>query len=123
MRNISFMLTKDQVRRRIKTVTRRLGWRNLKAGDLLCGVEKGMGLKAGEKIVRLATIRVVDVRSEQLCQMIKNLDYGFEECRREGFGDDPMLRWPSSFVDFFCRSHKHCTPTTEVTRIEFEYLD
>lgn len=123
MRNISFMLTKNQVRERTKTVTRRIGWRNLKAGDVLCGVEKGMGLKAGEKIVRLATIRVVDVRPEPLTRMIENVDYGFEECRLEGFGDDPMLHWPSSFVDFFCRSHKNCTPNTEVTRIEFEYID
>ena len=44
------MLTQDQVRRRFKRVTRRLGWRNLKVGDVLCGVEKAMGLKAGEKI-------------------------------------------------------------------------
>lgn len=51
MKNISFMLTTEQVRTRIKTVTRRMGWRNSKPGDVLCGVEKGMGLKAGEKIV------------------------------------------------------------------------
>ena len=123
MRNISFMLTRPQVLARTKTVTRRLGWRNLKRGDLLSGVEKGMGLKAGEKVVRLATIRVVDVRVEPLRLMLDDLDYGFEECAKEGFGDHASLRYPSEFVPFFCGSHKGCTPDTEVTRIEFEYLD
>lgn len=123
MRNISFMLTTSQVRARTKRVTRRLGWRNLKPGDLLCGVEKGMGLKAGEKIVRLAVIRVVSVRFEPLRCMTEDADYGLAECELEGFGDHPTLRWPSAFVEFFCGSHRGCTPDTEVTRIEFEYVD
>ena len=123
MKNISFMLTTDQVRRRDKRVTRRLGWRRLKVGEILSGVEKGMGLKAGETVVRLATIRVVDIRQEPLRRMSDDIGYGLEECRLEGFGDDPALKNPSAFVDFFCRSHKNCTPETEVTRIEFEYLD
>lgn len=71
------MLTKQQINSRAKTVTRRLGWRNLKPGDLLSGVEKGMGLKAGEKVVRLATIRVVSIRFESLRRMTDDLDYGF----------------------------------------------
>ena len=40
MRNISFMLTTQQFRNRTKTVTRRMGWWNLKPGDILMGVEK-----------------------------------------------------------------------------------
>lgn len=123
MRNISFMLTKDQVRRREKRVTRRMGWRNLKVGDVLRGVEKGMGLKAGEKLAKLATIRVTDVRQEPLRRMMDDTDYGFEECRLEGFGEHPTLQFPSEFVKFFCSSHKGCVPESEVTRIEFEYLD
>lgn len=81
-----------------------------------------MGLKAGEQVVRLATIRIVSIRFEPLRRMEDDLDYGFEECRKEGFGDHPTLHWPSEFVQFFCRSHKNCTPETEVTRIEFEFV-
>ena len=67
MRNISFMLTKDQVRNRHKTVTRRLGWRRLKPGDVLRGVEKAMGLKAGEEgHTALLRSRVLDARRETL---------------------------------------------------------
>lgn len=123
MKNMSFMLTTDQVRHRIKRVTRRLGWRTLKVGDLLRGVEKGMGLKAGEKVVVLATIRVTDVRQEPLRRMLDDVDYGFKECILEGFGEHPTLQWPSEFVAFFCQSHRDCTPTMDVTRIEFEYVD
>lgn len=123
MRNISLMLTQQQILARTKTVTRRVGWAKLKAGDLLRGVEKGMGLKAGEKVRPLATIRVVSVRAEPLSAMTVDLDYGFVECEKEGFGEHPTLSWPSQFVEFFCGSHRGCTPNTLVTRIEFEYVD
>jgi hypothetical protein len=123
MRNISFMLTKDQVRNRSKTVTRRMGWRNLKAGDVLGGVEKGMGLKAGEKVVRIATIRVLNARPEPLRRLLDDPEYGKAECVKEGFGDDPILSMPEAFVEFFCRSHRGCTLDAAPTRIEFEYLD
>ncbi|WP_425952966.1 hypothetical protein [Ralstonia pseudosolanacearum] len=123
MRNISFMLTQQQIRDRSKTVTRRVGWGRLKEGDLLRGVEKGMGLKAGEKVKPLATIRVVSVRPEPLSLMTQDPEYGLKECAKEGFGDHPTLRWPSEFIHFFCGSHRGCTPDTVVTRIEFEYVD
>lgn len=123
MRNISFMLTQQQIRERTKTVTRRVGWATLKAGELLRGVEKGMGLKAGEKVVPLATIRVVSARPEVLSAMTADVEYGVAECAKEGFGDHPVLRSPSAFVEFFCNSHRGCTPDTVVTRIEFEYMD
>lgn len=111
-RNISFMLTTEQIRNQTKTVTRRLGWRFLKAGDVLTAIEKGQGLKKGEKVNRLCQIRVISARQEPL----KSINWN--DCRYEGF---PTLS-PKDFIDFFCRSHKGCTPETEVTRIEFEYL-
>jgi hypothetical protein len=123
MRNMSFMLTTTQVRTRIKTVTRRMGWAKLRPGDLVCAVEKGMGLKAGETVKRLGVIRVLSIRSEPLNAMRVDLDYGVAECVKEGFGDHPSLQWPSAFVDFFCRSHRGCTPESVVTRIEFEYVE
>lgn len=122
MRNISFMLTKPQILDRSKTVTRRVGWEKLVPGQLLRGVEKCMGLKAGETVKELAVIRVVSVRREPLSAMSNDPDYGFDECAKEGFAQHPSLRWPSQFVEFFCNSHRGCTPDTVVTRIEFEYV-
>jgi hypothetical protein len=82
-----------------------------------------MGLKACEKVKELAVIRVVSVRPEPLSAMIEDPDYGFAECEKEGFGDHHTLCWPSQFVQFFCSSHRGCTPQTVVTRIEFEYVN
>lgn len=99
-----------------------MGWLNLKPGELLSPVRKGMGLRPGEQIERLrAPIRVVSVRREPLRRMSDDIEYGIDECRLEGFGDHRVYCWPSMFVEFFCGSHKGCTPDTVVTRIEFEY--
>lgn len=121
-RNISFALTTEQFRNRTKTVTRRLGWKFLKPGDVLCGCVKCMGLKPGERIERLGFIRVVSVRRERLSKMTSFLSYGFQETTREGYPDGSHKHFPSVFVDMFC-SAMGCEPTDEVTRIEFEYLD
>lgn len=115
-RNISFMLTTPQFLDGSKDVTRRIGWLHIKAGDILCGVEKSQGLGKGGKIKRLGMIKVVDVRREPLREMTDCRVYGWEESRREGFPD----MTPEQFVTFFCKSHKHCTPDSIVTRIEFE---
>jgi hypothetical protein len=119
-RNISFSLTTPQFLDGSKDVTRRMGWLKLRQGDFLCAVKKGMGLKPGEKVERLGMIRVASVRREPPRAMTDNLDYGFDETRREGFPDPSPNNWPSVFVDFFCRSHSKCTPDSIVTRIEFE---
>lgn len=114
-RNISFSMTTPQFLDGSKDVTRRVGWEHLRVGDLLCAVEKGMGLKKGEKVKRLGTIRVVDVRQEPLDLMTRDHDYGLSECRREGFPN--MV--PSEFVEFFCRGHRGAYPKRPITRIEF----
>ena len=85
MRNISCSLTKQAIIDHTKFVTRRLGWRNAKAGQLLQACEKCMGLKPGEKIVKLAVIRLVNVRLEPLDAMITDRAYGFREVVLEGF--------------------------------------
>lgn len=121
MRLISFSLTKRQFRERTKTVTRRLGWENLKVGELLMGCEKVMGRKRGEELIRMGAIRVVSVRRERL-DAIDGADV-----IREGFANIDR----QEFIAFFCASHKPtkakkgdakgCTPSSMVTRIEFEY--
>jgi hypothetical protein len=123
MKNISFALTTQQIKDGKKTVTRRLGWLKLKPGDLLQPVKKCMGLKKGESMEPLrGPIRVISVRREPLRKLTDNKVYGFLETRREGFYNT-VYEWPSVFVDFFCSTHKKCTPDTLITRIEFEYPD
>ncbi len=112
MRNISFALTEPQFLDGSKTVTRRMGWRKLQAGQHLMGVRKAMGLKPGEKIVRLGIIIVTWVNPEPLRRIDR------DEVVREGF---PNMT-PEEFIAFFCRSHKGCTPETEITRISFRHV-
>jgi len=111
MRNISFSLTTAQVMAQTKTVTRRLGWYGLKPGDRLQAVEKAMGLKRGEKVVKLCVIEVVSVRQEPL-NMISD-----DDVLREGF-PGKNKGW---FVLFFCLNNG-VGPLCPVNRIEFKYL-
>jgi hypothetical protein len=101
-----------------KDVTRRMGWENLRAGDVLRAVKKCMGLKKGEKMKPLDMIRVVSARREILDEMTRNPDYGLVECKREGFPE--MV--PSEFIEFFCKGHTGAFPKRTITRIEFERL-
>ena len=116
-RNMSFMLTTQQMYNKTKTVTRRMGWRFLKPGDIVQAVEKCQGLRKGEKVVKICLIRILSNRPEQLGNM-NRLYYGLQEVIKEGFPDTT----PIEFQDMFCKSHKGCTPTTFVNRIEFEYV-
>ena len=116
MNNMSFMLTAPQILSRTKTITRRLGWRTLKPGVQIAACRKCMGLKKGEKIERLAVLRIVSVSRESLDTILIR---GEEECAAEGFPDMS----PAEFVAFFCASHKGCPPYGMVTRIEFEYCE
>lgn len=122
MRNISFALTTQQFLDGTKDVTRRMGWATLGPGQILCAVKKGMGLRPGEKIERLGKIGIISVRREPLSAMLTDLDYGFFECIREGFPPPHPNSWPSVFAEFFCASHKGCTPDSIVTRIEFRKI-
>ena len=116
MRNMSFMLTTEQIRNRSKTVTRRLGWHHLKPGQKVAACKKCMGLKKGETIERLAELMIISAKREPLsCMMI----YGPAECAAEGF---PEMS-PAEFIAFFCASHKGCSSDSIVTRIEFEYCE
>lgn len=112
-RNMSFSMTKEQYRNRTKTVTRRLGWWNLKPGEICNGVEKAQGLKKGEKMVVMGQHRIVSARPEMLCTIDQ------AEVIREGFPD----MTPKEFIAFFLEGHKCVNGSMEmVNRIEFEYL-
>lgn len=110
-RNMSFMLTVEQVRNQTKTVTRRQGWWFLKKGDILNAVEKGMGLKKGEKVEKICQIRVIDVRRSVIGYI------SGPDVKREGF---PKMTW-LEFTEFYCK-HNKVNPWDECNRIEFEYV-
>lgn len=112
MRNMSFTLTTRQVREQSKTHTRRLGWAFLKSGDVVMAVEKGQGLKKGDRVTRLGRIEIVSIRHERLDRITQ------EDVAREGF---PELT-PAAFVDMFARANM-CWVGVMVAVIEFRYLD
>lgn len=108
-RNMSFALTTEQYKNGTKDVTRRLGWANLKPGEIFNAVEKCQGLKKGEKVKYLGQNVCVSNRPEPLNAITK------EDCIREGF---PDLE-PEQFVEFFSK-HNKCGPDQIVSRIEFK---
>lgn len=121
-RRMSCSMTVDAVRDRTKTVTRRHvdSWKNLRPGDRLTLIEKGMGLPKGARQVVLAEVEVVDVRVEPLGLVIGG------ECRREGF---PGMT-ADEFVRFWLDGHGYgkrldlrIGRSVECRRIEWRYLD
>lgn len=107
---MSFALTTEQIINETKRVTRRNAWWNLKAGEQLWAVEKGMGLKKGEKVNRLKKITVVSTRKEHLHQITG------EDCALEGFPDMK----PYDFIEFYLL-HNGGSYNQYVNRIEFRY--
>jgi len=110
-RNMSFMLTTEQIKNRTKTVTRRLGWWFLKPGDIVTACEKCQGLKKGEKIKKICRLRIVHTREVNLCNM-EPLDY-----IKEGFPESDN----EQFIKMFMREMK-CGRAEIVNRIQFEYF-
>lgn len=127
MRNISFHLTQPQIHAQTKTVTRRVGWlwlvehmaRPNPPEILLQPIVKGQGIPKGGHVQKIGgPIRILDARREMLDEVIVSPEYGTLECEAEGF---PHLT-PTEFVHFFCKTHPSTVPTSEITRIQFEYL-
>jgi hypothetical protein len=110
-RNMSFRATPKQILDQSKTVTRRMGWAALKVGQQVQPVRQAMGLKKGEKAVKLGPlVTIISVTRETLCSITR------PEIAKEGF---PGMAW-FEFVQIFCR-HNKCRPYHWITRIEFEY--
>ena len=132
-RRMSVSMTLDAVRERRKTVTRRHvdTWRNLKPGDRLTLIEKGMGLPKGAKQVVVAEVEVVDVSIEPIFAIERH-----GEIRREGF--DPYEWRPLEWATWWAGHHGYgvrihpgtWTPVDPedldeipCRRIEWRYLD
>jgi hypothetical protein len=117
MRIMSFAETIPQMRARTKTVTRRLGWENLKPGDRVLAVEKARGVKVKDRKA-IHVIRCVANGREHLY----NCDAP-GEMEKEGFPSmDPM-----DFIRMFCRINGLSTAGVYgmaapiVSRIEFAH--
>ncbi|WP_199195857.1 hypothetical protein [Nocardia sp. MDA0666] len=112
-RLMSVALTETQVRNRTKTVTRRAGWKMLRPGDRVTLCRKVQGRKPGEPLDRITDVEIVSVHQERLDAITA------AEVAAEGFFD-----WtPAEFVEFFCSTHRGIRPDSEITRIEWRYLD
>lgn len=139
-RLMSVSHTEAQVVAGTKTVTRRLGWQQLKAGDHLMLCRKVMGRRrrcsrdhpvgdlidsivgpacyecqgtgyVTEPLVKLREVVVVSAFREPLDIITRS------DVAAEGFPE-----WtPEQFVDFFCLTFK-VKPDRLVTRIEWRYL-
>lgn len=127
-RLMSVALTEDAVRERRKTVTRRIGWRAAEPGMPFTLVRKAMGrshrLPDGTRVVDplviVAHVRCVSTRWERLDAITD------DDVTREGFTAEDLADYPgdtlaAQFVAFFC-SKMRCTPSTQVNRIEWEYV-
>jgi hypothetical protein len=103
MRNMSFSMTTEAVRRGEKFVTRRLAWWNLEPGEVLMAVEKSQGLKKGEHVVRIRPIIAVSVRAEKLDTLRDRSVYPDPELEMamEGFPGMSVR----DFITMFCRGN------------------
>lgn len=119
---MSCSMTVDAVRNRTKKVTRRHvdTWRDLKPGDRLILIEKGMGLPKGARQVVLAEVEIVDVRVEPIGRIIDEPD----GTALEGL---PEMT-PVQFIRFWLDGHGYRAVTgvealaTPCRRIEWRYL-
>lgn len=122
-RRMSCSMTIPAVRARTKTVTRRHvdTWKDLKPGDRLTLIEKGMGLAKGAQQVVLAEVEIVDVRVESLGMV------AFEKWATKSEGLPEMTG--AEFMVFWARGHGYgaCTALPVIgnypcRRIEWRYL-
>lgn len=117
-RPMSYALTTEQIIARTKFVTRRIGWRHAKPGDIVQPVYKCMGLKKGEKVQPITgpngeprLLQFISIEREPLHRITQR------QVDLEGF---PWL-YPADFIDMFTAAHR-CQPDILVNRIEFGYI-
>lgn len=104
-RRMSVSMTPQAVIERIKKATRRHvdTWKDLKAGDRLTLIEKGMGLPKGARQVILAEVKVIDVRVEPILEVTS------AEIQAEGF--DPLEWGELDWAAWWANGHGYRVPT------------
>lgn len=113
MRRMSFALTTEAMKLQTKTMTRRQGWAQLKVGQLIQPIEKGMGLQKGEKQVTIGCpIIITDIYVEPI------EDITDDDVVLEGF---PNLS-REEFIAMYCRANK-VKPHEDCRVICFEYTE
>jgi len=116
---MSFSHSADEVRARLQTVTRRVGWRFLKPHDLVEAVARDAPATGRRDVRVLAVLRITDVRVEALSRLLRDARYAEDELPREG-----LPCWSRDhFIASFLRRHRLKTADVDVTRIAFEYVD
>lgn len=131
-KRMSVWMTRDAVRQRIKTVTRRhvATWKDLQAGDHLALIEKGQGLRKGERQVVICEVEVIDVRVEPL-HHVTEYEVALEGLLAEalaacdGIPGATPAEW---FIGFWLAGHGYRSTVAEAMsvecrRIEWRYLD
>lgn len=112
MRPFPIAISRDQARRRSRTVARCRHPLNTPIGEPLVARD--------ERGIPVSLVSVVSLRREKLYRIVADRfkpNYGREEMVKEGFpGMDPK-----DFVVMFCKLN-NCRPRTPVTRIEWRYL-
>jgi hypothetical protein len=103
---MSVFLTQQAVRDEIKTVTRRAPntWQTLNPGDPLALIEKGQGLKKGEKQNVLKVVTVVSNRVEPLVNVCRPAEWR-AELTAEGFNPDQWFRY--DWAAWWAVAHGH----------------
>lgn len=114
-RLMSFSMTTEAYRLRLKPVTRRDRWWFLRPGDILMGVEKCQGIPKGEHVVKMHRLRVVSTRPEPLRLLLDDPEYGASEMVLEC-----LCETAEEFCDRYIR-HNGGDLDTLRNRIEFEH--
>ena len=105
--------TIKQIHNAASTVTRRFGLWKIKPGTKLWAIEKGRGLKKGQKVVRICMIRIVSAHEEQ----VQDIRHRPNDLILEGFPDLTT----NEFIRLLCKGTGK-NETSPVNRIEFEYI-
>jgi hypothetical protein len=74
-----------------------------------CSCPKARGVRREDR-KNIAMIRVVGVRREPLRRMLDDKRYGIAEIKREGFKGHREFGSPAKWIEWFCSTHRGCTP-------------
>src|SRR5690606_13830105 len=124
-RRMSCSMTVDAAGDRTKTVTRRHPdtWKDLKPGDRLTLIEKGMGLPKGARQVVLAEVEITDVRVEPVVRIGGEV----KGTAREGLGhmsaEEFVAFWKTSHPNAPVQRFEEHVELTMCRRIEWRYLE